>query len=159
RAYPGRGIRCRVHVIPGPIAAQRGSESRVAIGQRLAILCREDLAHPAPHGTPKGASDMFFARPISLKTEVWDRIDAYLNEYAASHPGLMPNGSAFLEEAAVAFLDAKEAEASGASAGSESTDDMGLDLDTSTDDTSMDDTSTDELSLEETTEDVAGDES
>lgn len=51
---------------------------------------------------------MFQARPISLSTDVWDRIDAYLNQKAAEDRTFKPNRSAFIEEAVVSFLDAAE---------------------------------------------------
>ena len=51
---------------------------------------------------------MFQARPINLKTEVWERIDAYLATKADEDRNFKPNRSLFLEEAAVAFLDAAE---------------------------------------------------
>ena len=51
---------------------------------------------------------MFMARPINLKTEVWDRIDEYLNKKADEDRNFKPNRSLFLEEAAIAFLDAAE---------------------------------------------------
>src|SRR5437763_14609004 len=57
--------------------------------------CRITLRIPPP----KERQTMFFARPISLKTEVWDRIDAYMNEFAAKNRDFVPNRSAFLEEA------------------------------------------------------------
>lgn len=50
---------------------------------------------------------MFQARPISLKAEVWDRIDNYLNDCAARNPGFLPNRGAFIEEAVVAYLEMK----------------------------------------------------
>jgi hypothetical protein len=62
---------------------------------------------------------MFQARPISLKVDVWDRMDAYLNDYAAQNPGFMPNRGAFIEEAVLAYLDQKE----GGGASEESSDD------------------------------------
>ena len=52
---------------------------------------------------------MFQARPISLKTEVWDRITNFLNEEAAKNRGVMQNTAEFIEEAIVAYLDAKTA--------------------------------------------------
>jgi hypothetical protein len=88
---------------------------------------------------------MFRSLPLSLKTEVWDRIDTYLNEYAATHRDFNPNRSALVEEAVIFFLDAKDAEASGGSAEPESTDEMSMDLDMSSDDMSLDtEASTDE---------------
>jgi septal ring-binding cell division protein DamX len=84
---------------------------------------------------------MFFsARPISLNNEVWDRIKAYLDTYAAQHPGFLPNTSAFLEQAAVAFLDAEDAKANPPA-----------------EEMSIDDTSTEEPAAYESTED-SGDE-
>ena len=95
---------------------------------------------------------MFFARPISLKTEVWDRIDAYMNEYATTHRDFTPNRSAFIEECIIAYLDAKDAEASGASSDTDtSLDDLGLDTE-STGDTDTDE-STGDTSSEETSDD------
>ena len=74
---------------------------------------------------------MFQARPVSLKTEVWDRIDAYLNEYAATHRDFLPNRAVFIEEAVVAYLDLKEG--GGSSGEEEATEDTDLDLDLDTD--------------------------
>jgi hypothetical protein len=51
---------------------------------------------------------MFQARPISLRVEVWERIDNYLNAYAAQNPAFMPNRGALIEEAVVAYLDQKQ---------------------------------------------------
>ena len=51
---------------------------------------------------------MFMARPINLKTEVWDRIDEYLAKKADEDRSFKPNRSLFLEEAAIAFLDAAD---------------------------------------------------
>lgn len=89
---------------------------------------------------------MFQARPISLKSEVWDRIDNYLNEYAAQNPGFLPNRGAFIEEAVVAYLDLKEGGGSSEEGTDESfdmdealSDDMSLDDDESLDDEEADD--------------------
>ena len=68
---------------------------------------------------------MFQARPISLKVDVWERIDTYLNDYAAQNPGFMPNRGAFIEEAVVAYLDLKE----GGGASEEATEDDSFSLD------------------------------
>jgi hypothetical protein len=92
---------------------------------------------------------MFFLRPISLKTEVWDRIDTYLNEFATSHPGYMPNRAAFLEEAAIAFLNAREAEVNGGSTEAESSDDTSLGMDMTGDKTSLAEAAEEELVVEE----------
>src|SRR6266498_4780826 len=91
---------------------------------------------------------MFRSLPLSLKTDVWDRIDTYLNEYAATHRNFNPNRSALVEEAVIFFLDAKEAEASGASTETESTEEMSPDMEMSSEDTSME--------TEESTEEEAG---
>ena len=53
---------------------------------------------------------MFFAKPISLKTDVWDRIKTYLDDYASKYRDFNPNTSAFIEECIVAYLDAKDAD-------------------------------------------------
>jgi hypothetical protein len=93
---------------------------------------------------------MFQARPISLKVDVWDRIDAYLNDFAAQNPGFMPNRGAFIEEAVVAYLDLKE----GGGASEETTDDeFSMDEELSDDGESMSDdedsSSDDDLSADE----------
>src|SRR5690242_13069992 len=90
---------------------------------------------------------MFKSLPISLKTEVWDRIDNYLNEYAQTHRDFLPNRAVFIEEAVVAYLDLKEG--GGSSGEEESTEDTDLDLDLDTDSESTDEeSSSDELDLD-----------
>jgi hypothetical protein len=86
---------------------------------------------------------MFQARPINLKTEVWDRIDEYLNKKADEDRNFKPNRSLFLEEAAVAFLDAADSPP----AEEEAVEEESMDLE-----------STDEESTEETTEESTDDE-
>jgi hypothetical protein len=96
---------------------------------------------------------MFMARPINLKTEVWDRIDEYLNKKAEEDRSFKPNRSLFLEEAAIAFLDAAE---NPPAAEEESTEadslDFGSSEEESSDDTSSDDDFDFDLDTESTDE-------
>src|SRR5688572_6068177 len=92
---------------------------------------------------------MFQARPINLKTEVWERIDEYLNKKADEDRNFKPNRSLFLEEAAIAFLDAAENPPAEEEATSE---------EESFDFGSSDEETTSEESTEETTEESTEDE-
>jgi hypothetical protein len=89
---------------------------------------------------------MFMARPINLKTEVWDRIDEYLNKKADEDRNFKPNRSLFLEEAAIFYLDSLDKPAEEESTEEESSDDS-FDFGSSDDDSS--DESSDEASSDE----------
>lgn len=90
----------------------------------------------------------FMARPINLKTEVWERIDEYLNKKADEDRSFKPNRSLFLEEAAVFYLDSLDKPAEEESSGDSSDDSLDFG---SSDEESSD--SSDESSDEESSED------
>lgn len=98
---------------------------------------------------------MFQARPINLKTEVWERIDAYLAQKANEDRNFKPNRSLFLEEAAVAFLDAAE---NPPAAEEEPADEESTDTESSNEESSDEESTDEEFSFDLDTDDKSTDE-